>query len=52
MFQTYKAMAENKMGRIIQILRNDNEGVYKSINFNEFYQLNGISRQFSISYTP
>ncbi len=32
------------MGRIIQTSKNDNEGVYKSIDFNEFCQLNNISR--------
>lgn len=51
-FQKYKAMFENKMGKIIQTLRNDNEGVYKSTDFNEFCQLNGILRHFSIPYTP
>ncbi len=45
-------MVENKMGRIIQTLKNDNKGVYKSTDFNEFCQLNSISRQFFIPYTP
>jgi hypothetical protein len=45
-------MVENKMGRIIQTLKNDNEGVYKSTNFIELCQLNNILRQFFIPYTP
>jgi hypothetical protein len=45
-------MVENKMGRIIQTLKNDNKGVYKSTDFNEFCQLNGILRQFFVPYTP
>jgi hypothetical protein len=45
-------MVENKMGKIIQTLKNDNKGVYKSTDFNEFCQLNGILRQFFVPYTP
>ncbi len=45
-------MVENKMGKKIQTLRNDNRREYKFTNFNEFCQLNGISRQFFVPYTP
>jgi hypothetical protein len=37
-------MVENKMGNKIQTLRNDNGREYKFTDFNEFYQLNGISK--------
>lgn len=51
-FKSYKAMAENKTGRKIKILRSDNGGEYKSKDFENFLNSCGILHQYTIPYTP
>ena len=51
-FQKYKALVENQIGRKIKVLRSDNGGEYKSLNFQKFCDFHGIQRHFTNPYTP
>jgi hypothetical protein len=50
-FKTFVAEVTSQ-GRHIQCLRSDNGGEYKSADFDNYCTLNGISRQFTIPYSP
>lgn len=51
-FKTYKAEAENELGRKIKILRSDRGGEYFPNEFNAFCEENGIIHQCSAPHTP
>jgi len=51
-FQNYKHRVEKKTGHCIKKLRTDNAQEYKSKEFTDFLQQEGIGRQLSIKYTP
>ena len=51
-FKECEAMATNKTGKRIQILRCDNGGEYSSKAFNEYLKSKGIQMQFSVPRTP
>ena len=45
-------MVENETNQKIKCLRPDNGGEFTSNDFNEFYEIYGIKRQFSAAKTP
>jgi len=50
-FKVFKASVELKSGKKIKCLKIDNGGEFTSDEFNEFYQEEGIKRQFATTYT-
>jgi transposase InsO family protein len=50
-FKTFVAEVTSQGGHI-QCLRSDNGGEYKSADFDNYCTLNGISRQFTVPYSP
>jgi len=51
-FQNYKRRVEKETGHCIKKLRTDNAQEYKSKEFTNFLQQEGIGRQLSVEYTP
>lgn len=51
-FKCFKKMVENETGLPINCLRTDRGGVFTSVEFNNFYEQNGIKRQLPTAYTP
>ena len=51
-FKIFNAWTENQTQKSIKSLRSDNGGEYISKNFKRFCEDHGISRQFTIPYTP
>ena len=51
-FKIFKAWAKNQTQKSIKSLRSDNGGEYISKDFKRFCEDHGISRQFTIPYTP
>jgi hypothetical protein len=51
-FKTFKAPIELESEKKIKCLRTDNEGEYTSDEFDNFFQHEGIKRQFITAYTP
>jgi transposase InsO family protein len=51
-FKKFKALVEKETGNSICCLRNDRGGEFTSLEFNQFYSINGITRQLTASYTP
>ena len=51
-FQKYKALVENQIGRKIKVLRSDNGGEYKSLDYQKFCDFHGIQLHFTNPYTP
>ncbi|KAJ2932617.1 hypothetical protein H1R20_g4479, partial [Candolleomyces eurysporus] len=47
-FKSFKALAENQLGRLIKALHDDKGGEYMSDKFNTFCDLNGIVRHHTI----
>ena len=51
-FLEYKTFVERQTNMKIRVLRSDQGGEYKSNEFNEYCQKEGIKREFTTSYTP
>jgi transposase InsO family protein len=51
-FKTFKARVELEYEKKIKCLRTDNKREYTSDEFDNFYQHEGIKRQFTMAYTP
>jgi hypothetical protein len=51
-FKTFKAWVELESKKKIKCLRIDNGEEYTCDEFDNFYQHEGIKRQFTITYTP
>ena len=51
-FKKYKSLVEKESSALICCLRTDKGGELTSNEFNEFFRINGISRQLTTSYTP
>jgi 5'-3' exoribonuclease 2 len=51
-FKTFKARVELESEKKIKCLRTNNRGEYTSDEFDNFYQHEGIKRQFTTAYTP
>ena len=51
-FKIFKAWAENQTQKSVKSLRSDIEGEYVFKDFKRFCEDHGISRQFTIPYTP
>lgn len=51
-FKLFKVMVENETGKKIKCLRSDQGGEFISMEFNTFYEVNGIKRQLSPPWTP
>jgi len=51
-FKTFKAWVELEYEKKIKCLRTDNREEYTSDEFDNFYQHEGIKRQFTTAYTP
>ena len=50
-FKAFKALVENEANRKIKFLRSVNDGEFTSNEFNEFCEIHGIKRQFSVAKT-
>ena len=51
-FKIFKAVVENETNQKIKCLRSHNGGKLTSNEFNEFFEVHGIKRQFSVAKTP
>ena len=51
-FKEYEAMANNITGKKIKAMRSDSGGEYTSKAFNNYLQMKGIQRQFTIPRNP
>jgi len=51
-FKQYKQMVENQKNKTIKVLRANNGGEYKSLEFTKFCEKYRILRQFTVPYTP
>ena len=51
-FKNFKKKVENETGQRIKKLRTDNGKEYLSNNFNKLLEEDGVSRQFTVEYTP
>jgi len=51
-FKKFKALVEKETGNSICCLCTDRDGEFTSLEFNQFYSTNGITRQLIASYTP
>ncbi|KAM1099314.1 hypothetical protein TB2_005809 [Malus domestica] len=51
-FKKFKAMAELQSGFKIKTLRSDRGGEFKSAEFDQFCEKEGLQRQFTLAYTP
>ena len=51
-FKDFKELVENETRKCICALRIDNGGEFTSHDFDDFYQEEGIKREFSMSYNP
>lgn len=51
-FKKIKAWVENEKYLKVKFLRSDGGGVFTSKEFEEFYEEQGIRRQFSVARTP
>jgi hypothetical protein len=51
-FKVFKALTENKIGKILMEVRYDRGGEFSSWNFKEFCDKHGIKREYTIPITP
>ena len=51
-FQVFKELTENEIDMKINCLRSDNGGYFMSNELNNYYDENGIKRQFFVIETP
>jgi transposase InsO family protein len=51
-FKVFKALTENKIGKILKAVRFDRGGEFNLGNFKEFCDKHGIKREYTIPRTP
>lgn len=51
-FKVFRRMVENDSGHQLKFLRSDRGGEYSSNEFIDYYEKNGIQRQYSATRTP
>lgn len=51
-FDEYRRMVETLHNKKIKILRSDNGGEFRSVNFDKYLTMHGIRRQLSVPETP
>ena len=51
-YKEFEAMVENVTGKKIRALRSDNGGEYSSKAFNNYLQMKGVQRQFTLPRNP
>nr|GEY22983.1 retrovirus-related Pol polyprotein from transposon TNT 1-94 [Tanacetum cinerariifolium] len=50
--KTFVTGLENHLSLKVKVIRSDNETEFKNSNLNQFYELKGIKREFSVPRTP
>ena len=51
-FKKWLAQVQNETGRSLKVLRSDNGGEYRSVEFKQFCESQGIKREFTVPRTP
>ena len=51
-FKVFKALTENQTRKILKAIRSDRGGEFYSKDFKEFYDEQGIKREYTMSGTP